>query len=337
MSEIQKQFQAFSKLTAIFIGGLARSGTSLMLRLLDGHPKLLVHPIENCILRDFFEAPPTHPVRKGIEEGMGSRDAQKIFDHLKTNPRAWRLTRVRTEGEGEIVEEHSSFNVEGFEKCFLETLSGVNSAWDIHHLLQVWLFSYFWTLKKRDMSLYSGWVIKCPSAAKYYKTYADYFPERRIIHLMRDPRAVYLSAREKKTSAQNQEVVTVLLRKRPLLGVPLLMRFYKDEIDRAQAFAKAQRVKFTLIKYEDLVNFPQDQMEKISHFLNIPYDPILAMPTFGGRPWVANSSFEVPRDQSGKIFEDSSKRWEKGISVWERLLFGVYFSKTIKEWNYPRY
>jgi predicted AAA+ superfamily ATPase len=51
-----EEFENFKKLRPVFIGGLRRSGTTLLQRLLDGHPELLVYPLEDCIIRDFYYA-----------------------------------------------------------------------------------------------------------------------------------------------------------------------------------------------------------------------------------------------------------------------------------------
>ena len=47
-----QEYRDFQELISVFIGGVRRSGTSLLQRLLDGHRQLLVYPFEDCIIRD---------------------------------------------------------------------------------------------------------------------------------------------------------------------------------------------------------------------------------------------------------------------------------------------
>ncbi|MBI3316636.1 MAG: sulfotransferase [Candidatus Omnitrophica bacterium] len=346
MPEIHEQYQKFNELKAIFIGGLNRSGTSLVLRLLDGHPKLLVYPTENCMIRDYFSVDSKHPIRKGMDEGMASRDAQKVFDHIRIQPRAWQLTRLRIKASAELLwQRHphperisdvfTSFNIQDFEKCFIVTLNLISSEWDIGHLVRAWNFSYFWTLGIQDMTKFSGWVSKCPNSENHYGAYLSLFPKGRTIHILRDPRAIFISAKEKKKfSGQGQRE---LLSLQPFKELVLSIQTYKNRWAKVAEASQLYPSDFKILKYEDLIQNPQREMEKISHFLGIEYDAILLTPTFMGDPWYANSSFELQKDKTGIIFQDSLKRWQKEISIWERLLLNCHFSKILKEWNYPRY
>jgi hypothetical protein len=155
----------------LFIGGCPKSGTSLLLALLDNHPELVVLPRE------------THYLDQGRKyRALGSFQAK--LHRLLTRSDLCKL-------------DQGQFDYPGFAR-----LAGdfMNQPWiDDSLLLSETIRAYMVTMGHnwRDCL---RWVEKTPSNVPFANDLFRLFPEAKLIQIVRDPRAVFASRRRHLTN-----------------------------------------------------------------------------------------------------------------------------------------
>ena len=117
---------------------------------------------------------------------------------------------------------------------------------------------------------------KTPAHLAYVETLLEWFPEGRVVHCMRDPRAIYVS--ELRRRAEH----AVAFPYRQLALVPaLLERFVLLEVAWAWAAAvhrhrelrRRYPERYRLVRFEDLVAAPDDTLDGLCAFLGVDPEP----------------------------------------------------------------
>jgi omega-hydroxy-beta-dihydromenaquinone-9 sulfotransferase len=166
---------------------------------------------------------------------------------------------------------------------------------------------------------------KTPAHLRSVPTLIEWFPQARIIHTFRDPRAIYAS--ELLLRRQGRWGLKARLRRAPSriidpLLVPLeLGRTLWRWREAARLDARYRHElgdRYRLIRFEDLVTDPEGQLRALAGFLDIPFEPQLLDVD------VVGSSFAEQR-HSGRGFDAATvDRWRDHVhpaaSEWFRRL-----------------
>jgi hypothetical protein len=158
---------------------------------------------------------------------------------------------------------------------------------------------------------------KTPANIFFVPTILEWFPNAKIIHMFRDPRAIYASRKNKKEKRTLPRLNRIMQR------TGLVFEFYASNrviIDWLQSiqfhrqYQEKYSRKYYLSKYEDLVCNPEFALHRLCSFLRIDLSEAMLQPP------VVNSSF-VPRGSSWVGFDTSTTdRWRKHthplISQW---------------------
>ena len=158
----------------------------------------------------------------------------------------------------------------------------------------------------------------------------EWFPNARIIHAFRDPRAVYISNKRK---YENRAVprLSALARR-----TKLLFEYYAS-LDVALAWRQAIRLhqayqqkypgQYVLSKFEDLVTQPAETLQKLCRFIDIPFQQSML------DQLVLNSSFLPKRQQSG--FDKAAvDRWRQYLHPWINRWFIFWCESQLIEFGY---
>ena len=206
----------------IFIVGIARSGTTLLQSILGSHPDVRVFPESH------------------------------IFDRtLHKHPLARRIIGVYR-GRDEVVREFlDQVSAEDLHLRYDQTRWSLRS-WTAH------VFSRLDAVSAR--SGHRIWVEKTPLHLHYAAMLTDFFPEVKVIHIVRKPLAnigalLEVSRRYPETFAQGT--------------IDLAIRRYLREIQISNQLGPAMNHR--IVRYEDLVRQPEQEVRALCTFLELGY------------------------------------------------------------------
>ena len=266
---------------ACFIGGPAKSGTTLLRALLDSHPELLALPQDT----DYFSTVLT-------KYGASGRRAQ--FDYLTKVSYAKILFGGQARPD---KHDYSDFPQREFSEIFERTaFDPANAGRDLLVLL---MESYARVLGV-PLDLVKRWVEKTPANRNYISQIFARFPHAKLLVTMRDPRALLASqiALKKRVSSRRFSVYYVIDHWRT--SAQLALRVRKGEVPGL------------VVQYEELVLNPGAMMEKISQHLEVAFDPKATLrPTKVGQLWAGNSAEGV---RFSEISKEPASRWEHDLS-----------------------
>ena len=266
---------------ACFIAGQAKSGTTLLVALLDNHPELLVLPEETA----YFPTVLTKYAPRGRRAQFDYLTKQSLSNVLFGGPCKW-----------------SKRNYAAFPReKFLETFE--SAAFDPANaqqdLLVLMVKAYAETLE-RPLDTVGRWVEKTPANRNHIPAILARFPRAKILVTIRDPRAILAAqiALEKTRKTGRFSTYYVIAHWR--VAARLARRVRDGEIPGV------------VVSYEQLVCDPASMMEKVCAYLQIDFDPDTVLtPTKVGQFWSGNSAARINFSQ---ISPEPATRWQGELS-----------------------
>lgn len=328
-------YQQFETLRPVFISGVRRSGTTLLQRMLDGHPRLLVYPLEDCIVRDSFFENRMFQLHQ-LQELLDSRNAEAVLSYMISNPKLALALESRIDGsDAELVARHlhlgrsqvlqNRVDRDLFRHLFLGIFRALEARqWGVADAVRVWMFSFFRACGIADMSSYVGWVTKCPEEGRCFPLYMSLFPDCRVIHVMRDPRGFYASESRRGGTQPPVPSVTAIR-----AGIQL----WAAGLANVREAPHVGPGRLTCIRYEDLLASPEHTLRTIADSIEIDYSDSLLEPTYGGQPWNANTSFEAELPQKGLV-AGRADHWRGVLTDDERNLIERALYKDMVAFGY---
>jgi len=266
---------------ACFIAGQAKSGTTLLGALLDGHPEVLVLPQETA----YFPTVLTKYRNAG-------RRVQ--FDYLTKES----FSRVLFGGEPKWREhEYTNFPqqkfFEAFERVAFDPANGQRD------LLALMAESYAATIGV-PIDRIKRWIEKTPANRNHVDEIFARFPEARLLVTLRDPRAILATqiALEKTRRTKRFSVYYVVAHWR--VAAKLARRVRSGDVPGL------------FVQFEQLVSEPSAVMKNVSDYLEVAFDPnIVLRPTKIGQPWGGNSAAQIAFSE---VTAEPASRWEHELS-----------------------
>ncbi len=251
---------------AAFIAGQAKSGTTLLVALLDGHPELLALPEETA----YF---PT------VLTKYGRRSRREQFDYLTRES----LARVLFGGEpkwGRRERHYAGFfpRRELLERFEALAFRPANARRDLLALL---LEAYADTLG-RPLDTVTRWLEKTPANRDHLPAIRRRFPAAKILLTVRDPRAIFAA-----------RIALEKTRRTRRFSAYFCVAHWRAAARLALRAASSQPPTL-VVPYERLVADPAAWLARVCDFLEVSADPVdldpLLTPTKAGRPWSGNSA-----------------------------------------------
>lgn len=266
---------------ACFIAGQAKSGTTLLGALLDGHPEVLVLPQETA----YFPTVLTKYRNAG-------RRVQ--FDYLTKES----FSRVLFGGEPKWREhEYTNFPqqkfFEAFERVAFDPANGQRD------LLALMAESYAATIGV-PIDRIKRWIEKTPANRNHVDEIFARFPEAKLLVTLRDPRAILATqiALEKTRRTKRFSVYYVVAHWR--VAAKLARRVRSGDVPGL------------FVQFEQLVSEPSAVMKNVSDYLEVAFDPnIVLRPTKIGQPWGGNSAAQIAFSE---VTAEPASRWEHELS-----------------------
>src|SRR3989440_1985935 len=156
---------------ACFVAGQAKSGTTLLVALLDNHPELLVLPEETA----YFPTVLTKYAPRGRRAQFDYLTKQSLSNVLFGEPCKW--------GKRNYAAFPREKFLETFERAALDPANAQDD------LLVLMIKAYAATLE-RPLDTIGRWVEKTPANRNHVPEILRRFPRAKILVTMRDPRAI---------------------------------------------------------------------------------------------------------------------------------------------------
>ncbi len=173
---------------------------------------------------------------------------------------------------------------------------------------------------------------KTPAHIHYVPTLVEWFPNAKIIHTLRDPRAIFASKKHKKNKQRNISLRYRLARQSELaLELYLSLNVVATWLRLARLHHRYQRLypdNYYLSQYEDLIANPTDALTKLCNFLGVEFREEMLQPT------VVNSSF-VSRQAQVQGFDSLAiDRWRNHLHPTLNKWFVFWCKKYLVEFGY---
>lgn len=256
---------------AVFVAGRGRSGSSLLLRLFDGHPEVFAIPRESRLFTEVAPQLRESGDRQAAEACLISRFADfRAQDRQMAAADRIRLGMATVDpGSADLPRELFRISLEalaaaqdpGGAKCFLE---------------------------------------KTPKNEEHLDEIFALFPRARVIQLVRDPRAVYLS--NKRSDA---------FRMTPEFAAQQWVKSIRRILRHVVKFGVRDQI--MVVRYEDLVASPQPTLQAVCDFIGVGFDAALTRPTVYGHPWQGNS-YGAQAPATYEIDPAKADSWRKEIT-----------------------
>jgi LPS sulfotransferase NodH len=240
----------------LLVCGHPKTGTTLLLSLLEGHPDILAFPEETKYFRQIHGRP-----ELGTAEALLSRT---------------RISRLAGD-RGTALEQGRDFSAVDrpiFEAELHERLAQTTEPRDLFPAV---ILAY---ARATGQAPRRYWVEKTPLHEHHLDEALDLWPDLMAVYLARDPRDTFASFRKKRAS-----------RGKPL-RVGTFARRMRASLAAWDAFAERRPESCCCIRYEDLVREPRAETERIADFLGIEWHESLIRPTHVTQPWGGNSMYE---------------------------------------------
>ena len=266
---------------ACFIAGQAKSGTTLLVALLDNHPELLVLPEETA----YFPTVLTKYAPLGRRAQFDYITKETLSNVLFGGPCKWGKRN------------YSAFPREKFLKMFEDAAFDPANAQE--DLLVLMVKAYAATLG-RSLDMVARWVEKTPANRNYIGAILNRFPHAKILVTMRDPRAILAAQIALEKTRRTGRFSTYYVIAHWRVAAKLAMR------------VRAGEVPGLVVPYERLVGEPAATMQEVCAYLEIEFDPDTVLtPTKMGQFWSGNSAARIHFSQ---ISTEPVTRWRGELS-----------------------
>ena len=172
---------------------------------------------------------------------------------------------------------------------------------------------------------------KTPGHLYYVPTILQWFPNAKIIHTFRDPRAIMAS--ELKKIVDNKESAgrfgSIRRGFRAVSVVIYITVTWLAAVRLHRRYSKRFEGNYLLSRYEDLVGQPEDAVTRICQFLEIDsskgmFDPRHRDSSFG-------------RDEEGRGFDTAGlDRWKDYLRPWIRIWLRLFTGRYWERFGYDR-
>lgn len=289
------------KIEPIFICGHRKSGTTLLLNLLDNQKELILYPHDINIfyaLDFYFRSLKQKPTKTKILERL---DKILFNDLLQKN------------------EINNKIFIEDLKKLFFSLLKKKDlNLKNIHNFL-------FFSLSKLTSNNSYKTICKETSLEIYFEELIKIWPNAKFIQIIRDPRdnigAIMdgLKNRYSKFGDSRESILHSSIF-RINLGLKLGIQ-YKRKYPK----------KFMQIKFEELISNPDKTLKSVYNFLNLKPNQIKITPSVFGIPTYGNSHSKK------KMYDLSSQninRWSKRLSLEESMIIEHQLKTLLIKFNY---
>ena len=243
------------------IVGVGRSGTTLLMSMLSAHP-------------DMTMPPEFHFVNQYILTRPGAT-LPEMTERLTADARFARLGLTIKEAVQPFTDQNESFSTVKLYRAILSLYAvkqGVHIIGD-----------------------------KSPKNIECLPILRRVFPDAKIIHLIRDPRDVYLSRKQAAWSASRSDTLQFLAyRAQYELGQRLGPQLFGDN--------------YLEIYYENLLSQPQTELERVCRLLDVPFDERMLNFSGAAKELVFADEIAWKKEALGPLLTQNMNKWRRELT-----------------------
>jgi Sulfotransferase family len=256
-----------------------RSGGTLLLRLLDGHPECNVVPFQ---LRGLDEAAKRPPQK--LEEAWNAFYDPKLARRYEAGHR---------QRKGDVLRDEETFPFELPPELQRAIFDGCAAGREpsLRNLFDCYFTSYFngWLDYDNLRTGEKRWVVGFePGVARSLsrrRAVRSTYPDGRVVSIVRDPWTWYASARRWEPRWGEREA-----------ALAHWCSVARGTLKWRRQSGKRRR-DVRVVTFESLLTETEETMRRIAGWIGIEFRPELTQPTFNGRPIRANTSFADVRTE----------------------------------------
>jgi hypothetical protein len=297
----------------VFIVGISRSGTTLVKNILNASSRVGI-ATENHFLGHLIPREGARHVFRRFGDLRDDRNIERLVDFVYTGgmatasrlrgmSRQWRWT-VRNVPRDEFLR---------------RLLAGDRSERAIFTTL---LEAY---AEKKGKTIKGE---KTPAHVRYVDTLFAWYPDARVIHMIRDPRGIYVSELRRRTQTPESVPYRLLARAPRMLAAAVLLEttiVWAESIWRLRRHRRRYRDNYLGVRFEDLVGDPEREVRRICDFLGVAFEPVMldqVVVSWGQR-----------LGERG-IDHGAADRWRTTIGPIANRWLGAWFAGTLRSLGY---
>jgi hypothetical protein len=169
---------------------------------------------------------------------------------------------------------------------------------------------------------------KTNSNLYHVATLVEWFPQAKIIHLLRDPRAILASEWKRRMKGYPAGLFLPVKLGKPLYSFQIVLHMtiaWLYAIRLHRRYERRYPQNYHSIRFEDLVNEPEKSVKELCEFLDIEFDPKMLMPKQVG------SSFA--REPIVGFDKQTLTRWQNYLKPWMKIWMSVLGKKYLREFG----
>jgi len=289
----------------VFLCGHRKGGTTALLCLFDNHPELLTYPADSGFFYKVF--PDCETV-----------DMETTVEQLIEGP-----IRENLSSEMEVVGRSNLFDVGAISERY-RTLAYEGDGSPSAHLLA--MIRAYGELCGQKPDLWKAWVEKTTSTEIYASEVVQWFPAAKFIHLLRDPRDNYGSLKSgwsKRYRFQESDPRSLLQSLLDRGGLGMQMASLNSKALGPDTYM--------VIRYEDLTEDPQPNLQSMADFIGVQYDESLETPSVNGVPWPGNN---FDGNKYNGLSTANVGRWEERTEPWEIAVIEGHLGDVMEHHGY---